>query len=341
MVQRKTQSLAYWQDQFSISQQDIEFVYNRLVETGQILGLDDIAITFVQRHCEAEELASRSELQQGKIYQPHESYAEGDHVVFPLYDFAVGTVQRTRPGHHPDYGKFTVIDVAFPSGMSSEFAANFSHDHPLNAGGQGLANLQGLMSPEELFAEYQDVIRPQVKAALEANDDFIEFHDQYFLRDLLTEFHEGLFNIADAAIDINNGPLAVDALIEQMGLAAGDNITDLLRFSVNYRFEQDERFDDVGPAGYVAWYLERLEPPEAHHPPRRLQHEQQVYNINALDNDLRGLVAEIDDETTDPAYIPEIGPDFDRVTVTLNYPHRRVGTLPLTPKTNSFFPISY
>ncbi len=341
MAQRKTQTLAYWQDQFSISDQDIEFVYNKLLETNQILGLDDIATIFVQRHCEAEEIASRSELQQGKIYQPNESYAQGDHVVFPLYDFAVGTVEHTRPGHHPDYGKFTVISVAFASGMSSEFAADFAHDHLLNSGGQSLANLQGLLSPEELYQEYQAEIEPKVKAALESNDDFIEFHDEYFLRDLLADFHEGLFNIADAAIDINNGPLTVDALIEQIGLAGDDDITDLLRFSVNYRFHEDERFDDVGPAGCVSWYLERLEPPEAHHPPRRLQIGGQNYDVNTFDEDLRGLVAEIDDEATDPAFIPEIGPDFDRITITLNYPHRRVGTLPLTPKTQSFFPLSY
>ncbi len=342
LAQRKTQTLAYWQDQFSVSEQDIEFVYNKLVETNRILDLHDIAITIVQRHCEAEEIASRSELQQGKAYQPNESYAEGDPVVFPLFDFAVGTVAHTRAGHHPDYGTFTVIGVTFENSDSvSEFAADFHHDHPLNLGSQSLANLQGLMSPEEIFETYQTTILPKAKLALDDHHDFVEFHEQYFLADLLSEFHEGLFNIADAAIDINQGPLAVDALIEQMGLAEAGDITDNLRFSVNYRLDSDERFDDVGPAGQVSWYLERLEPPEAHHPPRRLQISEQTYDINTLDDELRKLVAEIDDEATHPEDIPEVGPDFKRVTLTLNYPHRRVGTLPLTPKTQSFFPISY
>ncbi|MBN1995626.1 MAG: hypothetical protein JW953_23260 [Anaerolineae bacterium] len=342
MAQRKTQTPAYWQEQFLVSDQDIEFIYNRILEETRLYNLDNIAIALVKRHCDAEELEARSELQEGKIYQPDESYAVGEYVVFPLLDFAMGTVQYTRPGTHPEYGHFTVIGVGFDkSETTREFVANFSHPHPLNTDSQSLANLQGLMSPEELYQEYKSAIRPKIKAALQANDDFVEFHEQYFLRDLLSDFHEGLFNIADAAIDINNGPLSVDALIEQMGLAEDGQITDLTRFSVNYRLADDERFDDVGPSGQVLWYLERLEPPEAHHPPRRLQISPQPYNADAFDDDLYNLLAEIDDEASDPADIPAVGPDIDRVTITLNYPHRRVGTLPLTPKTQSFFPISH
>ena len=36
----------------------------------------------VQRQCQAEEIAARSEFQQGKLYQPKESYAVGEQVVF-------------------------------------------------------------------------------------------------------------------------------------------------------------------------------------------------------------------------------------------------------------------
>ena len=167
--------------------------------------------------------------------------------------------------------------------FTREFAANFDQPHPLNLDSQqSLANIQGLMSPEEIYQTYKEFIRPKVKAALEASNDFVTFHDQYFLSDLLPDFHEGLFNIADAAIDINNGPLSVDALIEQMGLAQAKDITDVLRFSVSYRLANDERFDDVGPTGQVLWYLERIEPPEAHHPPRRLQVVDNQYDVNFI-----------------------------------------------------------
>jgi hypothetical protein len=341
LTQRKTQTPAYWQEQFSPSNQDIEFIYHQILDENRLLDLDDIATILVKRHCDAEELETRSELQQGRVYQPQESYAADELIVFPLFDYALGKVEYTRQGSHPDYGDFTTIGVGFEkSGVTREFVANFTHPS-LNIGNQSLANLQGLTSPAELYQEYKKFIHPKVKAALKTNSDFIEFHEQYFLRDLLSDFHEGLFNIADAAIDINNGPLSVEALIEQMGLATDKEITDLLRFSVSYRLANDERFDDVGPAGHVLWYLERLEPPEAHHPPRRLQISDQPYDPGSFDNDLRGLLAEIDDEATDPADVPEEDPDVDKVTIVLNYPHWRVGTLPLTPQTQPLFPISY
>ena len=72
-----------------------------------------------------------------------------------------------------------------------------------------------------------------------------------------------------------------------------------------------------------------------------MQISDQPYDPSSFDNDLRGLLAEIDDEATDPADVPEEDPDVDKVTIVLNYPHWRVGTLPLTPQTQSLFPISY
>jgi hypothetical protein len=342
LTQRKTQTPAYWQEQFSVSTKDIEFIYHQILEQNHLFNLDDIAIALVKRHCDAEEVATRSELQLGRVYQPNESFAVNEPLVFPLFDFALGTVQYTRPGHHPEYGNFTVLGVTFqPGSAAREFVADFPHDHPLNVGRQSLSNLQGLLSPEELFQQYQSPIRAKIKVALRANNDFVEFHEQYFLRDMLAEFHEGLFNIADAAIDINNGPLNVNTLIEQMGLAEASKITDVLRFSVNYRLDSDERFDDVGPDGQVLWYLRRLEPVEAYQQPRRLQAKTSSYDVRAFDDTLRSLLTDIDDETTNPTDIPLVGPDIDQVTLTLNYPHRRAGTLPLTPKTQSFFPMSF
>ncbi len=342
LTQRKTQTPTYWQEQFTVSSQDIEFVYNQVLEENRLFDLDNIAIAIVSRQCHAEELKARTELHQGKLYQPKETFAVGEQVIFPALDFALGTIQYDRPGHHPEYGDITVMGVSFDGEATPrEFVANFDFPHALNVDeAQSLATFQGLLAPEELYETYKEFILPKVRAALHGSHDFVEFHDQYFLRDLLLDFHEGLFNIADAAIDINNGPLSADALVEQMGLAE-QGITDVMRFSVNYRLDQDERFDDVGPTGQVLWYLERLEPPEVHHPPRRLQPAgSQSYDPALFGEDLRALLAEIDDEVTDPADIPPLDPDVESITLVLNYPHRRVGTLPLTPKTLPFFPTS-
>ena len=300
LTQRKTQSAQYWQKQFTPADQDIEAIYNQILDFGQPIHVDVLALGLVRRHCDAEELESHSELQKGKLYQPKDRFAVDDRLIFPTMDFAAGTVVASRDGHHPDYGPFTVIAVDFANDQPHrEFVSDFGYDHPLNATEQSLSNLQGLLSPEELYGSYRESIYPKVKAALDSSEEFAEFHDQYFLRDLLSDFHEGLFNIADAAIDINRGPLSIDALIEQMGLLEdGQEITDAMRFTVNYRLANDERFDDVGPTGQVLWYLERIEPPEVHHPPRRLQPVALDYDSSLFDEDLRALLTTIDDETT-------------------------------------------
>jgi len=342
LTQRKTQTANYWQKQFTPNSKDIEAIYNQILEKNKPVALDVLAIDLVKRHCDAEEREVRDDLQEGRFYQPKESYKVDERLIFPALDFVSGSVVSTREGQHPEYGSFTVVNVDF-NGSTREFAANLQANHPLNSGDQGLASLQGIMTPDELYQTYQGAISSTIKAALDAHEDFVEFHDQYFLRDLLPEFHEGLFNIADAAIDINQAPLSVDALINQMGLAAeGQEISEITRFSVSYQLANDERFDDVGPTGQILWYLERMSPPESHHPPRRLQPTgDQSYNTSNFDEDLLDLLAEIDDETTAPDDFAPVDAHAQTITVVLNYPHWRVGTLPLTPKTEPFFPKSY
>lgn len=343
MIQRKTQTEQFWQQQFKVDQKDIEAIYQQILEQSRPVGLKDIAVAIVTRRCNDEEKEVRTELQDGKLYQPRESYQVKEKLIFSALNFTTGTVVSTREGQHPDYGKFTVLAVDFGNDNIREFASEFHREHLLNADEtQSLANIQGLMSPEEVYESYQSVISDKVESALDNNADFVKFYDQYFLGDLLQDFHEGLFNIVDAAIDINKGPLSTDALVDQMGLVGDDRkISEVMRFSVNYRLLEDERFEDVGPTGQVLWYLERLAPPEAYYPPRRLQLRNQNYDKRQLDADLRGLLAEIDDEATRPEDAEMADPDAEEVTVVLNYPHWRAGTLPLTPKVAPFFPKSY
>jgi hypothetical protein len=119
LVQRKTQTPAYWQGQFTVSNKDIEFIYNLILEENRIFYLEEIIIALVRRQCQAEEIASRSELQQGKLYQPKEKYSVGEKVVFPALDFAV--VHNTPGGYHPIWYAY-VIGVADNGGSAREFS---------------------------------------------------------------------------------------------------------------------------------------------------------------------------------------------------------------------------
>ncbi len=107
---------------------------------------------------------------------------------------------------------------------------------------------------------------------------------------------------------------------------------------MNYALQEDPRFDEVGPRGIVKWFLNRLEPDYVREKPVQLSYAPVEYDRSILTEDM--LIAEqrLDDELTTP------DPDYMRrdkgneVTVTLNYPHWRMGTLPLTAYTRPFFP---
>jgi hypothetical protein len=339
LVQRKTQTSTYWQEQFVVDADDLEYLYNLLLEGNRPQPADSLALAVVQRRCQAEEVAIRTEFQRGTLYQPQDSYPVGETLVFPRFDYATATVVGQRPGHNPQYGDFTVVQVEFEAnGGAKEFVTSFTHPHPLNLGkGQSLAEAEGLASPQQLYELYKDNVNLKLLEALKANDEFINFRNRWFLRGLLAPIHAGHLNIAEAAIDIKEGPLSVEALLKEIDLPA-DILANTQEVSLNFALHNDERFENVGPKGQVLWYLRRLEPPEAVRTPRRLQVSNLPFDPACLDGELRRLVNEIDDEATDPALIRPPITDAETVMVTLNYPHRRAGTLPITPKTAPFFP---
>ncbi len=339
MVQRKTQTSTYWQEQFVVDADDIEHLYNLLLERNLPQPADSLALAMVQRHCQVEEMAIRAELQRGTLYQPKDSYQVGEQLVFPRYDYVAGTVIGQRPGHNPQYGNFTVLQVDMEAnGGVREFVADFPHPHPLNLDeGQSLAEAEGLASPQDLYELYKEHIHSQLVAALEENEEFVNFRGHWFLRGLLVPIHDGHLNIAEAAIDISERPLPVDTLLKDLDLPA-DIPIDTQVMSINFALHADERFENVGPKGQVLWYLRRMEPLEVTQVPPQLQPIKLPFELDHFDSELRRLVGEIDDEATHTALIRPSISDAETVIVTLNYPHRSAGTLPITPKTAAFFP---
>ncbi len=339
MTQRKTQTSTYWQEQFVVDADDIEHLYSLLLEGNQPQPIETLALALVQRHCRQEEMAIRAELQRGTLYQPRDSYEVGEQLVFPRFDYAAATVVDQRRGHSPQYGDFKVIQVKFEgNGGVKEFAAAFPHPHSLNLDeGQSLAEAEGLASPQELYESYQEPIHASLQATLEKNDEFIKFRGYWFLKGLLVPIHDGHLNIAEAAIDISDKPLPVESLLKDLDLPA-DIPRETQSISLNFALYFDDRFENVGPKGQVLWYLTRLEPPEVPYVPTQLESCELPFDLNRFDNELRRLVGEIDDEATDPTLIRPPITDAETVVVTLNYPHRRAGTLPITPKTTNFFP---
>ena len=336
MIQRATQTPEYWGSSFSITNEDLEHLLNLFFEDELPRTDDELALAVVRRHCQREEAAVSRELAKGTLYQPKHVYEVGQRLVFPALDYIVGNVVAVRDGQNPEVGPFQVIQVQFEGQPERAFAANFSCAHRLNEESAGTMPQDGesLRSPEDLYHLYGANVHAQLVAALENRSDFVWLFGKWFPAGLLADVNVGHLNLAEAVLDMaGGGPLPTEVLLRDVGLPHEIN-KQLQEFSLNYALYKDERFDEVGPAGEVLWFLRRLEPPEVLYPPRRLMYEPVAYRRELLDHALLRIESELADEWS------ELAPDElpDEITFALTFPHRRVGTLPLTPTIATFFP---
>jgi hypothetical protein len=337
VTDRDTQTAAYWGDAFEIEDGDLDYLYNLMLEEETPLSTDEMVLDLIRRRVEREAQAAKRREQGTTLYRPKDTFAVGQQLVFSALEYAAGTVVGSRPGNNPGYANFDVVQVDFGEGRPiREFAAALA-DHKLNqdqpAGGMG-----EILAPEALLAEHGSAIASKLEARLRANPDIARLAGRWFPRALLASVNIGNLNLAEAVLDMaGGGPLPTDALLKDAGLPTNINQR-LQAFSLHYSLQEDQRFDEVGPAGQVLWYLRRLEPPEVIEPPRRLENAAPQAGAVRLTSTLLGIVRELDDEFSPP---PSDLTPSDEVQFTLTFPHRRVGTLPLSPRLAPLFPTAY
>ncbi len=341
MIQRKTQTASYWQEQFSVSRKDLAHLYGLILDLGKPQDTATLAEALIERQCRQEEETIQAEMGRGRVYQPKETYEVGESILFPILDFALGAVVGTRPGRNPEYGEFVVIQVEFEGEDEiQEFASQLEGEHPLNRDRDGLDILAAadLVPPAELYRRHATAVEGKLVLALEGHEDFVRFRDDWFLRDLLTDVDVGRRNIAEALIEIRRMPLAPTEVSTELDLPT--EVPEEARvFSVNYQLGLDERFDNVGDSGRDIWYLRRLTPEQVTNPPARLEIEPVPYNRQDIGEELLLIEREIDDEGSGEEVMGPSRPLY-RTTLSLIYPHWRHGTLPLTVRTRGLFPES-
>ena len=337
MSTRATQNPDYWGSRFTLSGDDRELLLNLFVEDEQPRSSDELAQALIRHRIEREEAAIRRKQQaQGTLYQPKRAFQLDEQIVFPALDFAVGRVAAVRPGHNPDVAvPFKVIQVNMDGGGVREFVAEYNTEHRLNDDTVLLSPTDELVPPEKIYAHYKDTFVPHLRQLLHNSPEFVWLAGKWFPRSLLVQINEGQLNIAEAVLDMNGGgPLPTEALLPELGLPAEVNRA-LQVFSLNYALYTDERFDEVGPAGEVLWFLNRLEPGEVINIPPRLKYTPTDVQHGALTPDLLRAERSIDDELS---HLPAPEEPVDEVTFILMYPHRRSGTVPLSPTIAKLFP---
>ncbi len=340
MSQRQTQTADYWVEDFKVEQADIEHLYNVLLERETPLSPDEMALVLVRYRVQQEEDALEKKAHASDVYHPQNTYKVGDEILFPLLNNTRGKVTSTRAGDNSDYGDFTVVEVEFASGQKREFSSGLKMEHRLNEVEEVSTQPDDdLLASEELFIEYGGSVAKAIEERLEEHEDLVRLAGRWFPRSLLADVHVGHLNLAEAVLDmIGGGPMTTPEILDQIGMLQGINER-LAEFSMNYALQEDPRFDEVGPAGQVLWYLVRMEPEGVRTPPPRLAYTPLLSDPNSWTPELVELEREIEDEHSD---IPMVrSPRPQSVTVTLTYAHRRAGTLPLSHQLRRMFPTAY
>ena len=336
MVSDPLISTDYWTD-IQITPQDVEYLHNHLFELETPLTARELVTVFVNEHIRAERLALQQRRQAGgKTYLPQESYQVDDELIFPALNWKHGKVTAVRAGTNPEIGTFDVLTVDLGNGSERLFAANLAN-HSLND--QPVPVEENEFDAEAILREHASALEKKIEAAFRADDELVKIAGRWFPRALLVDVNVGHLNLAEAVLDMAGGePLHTSALLKDVALPEGVN-PKLAEFSLNYALQEDERFDEVGPAGQVLWCLRRLEPEEVREVPLHLRYEPIEYDRAALTSQMLNLESQLDDELSDLEVHPNA--DVKEVTVSLIYPHLRSGTLPLSARVRPLFPTAY
>ncbi len=330
------ESLDTWAD-IQITQQDVDFLHNYLFEHETPLTPRELALVLIHERNRAERAAAqKQQAGSGKVYFPKDSCQSGDELVFPALSWKHGRVAAVRPGVNPELGTFNVLTVDFADGSQRMFASmlprHMLNDKPVTVENEGF-------DPDAIMQEYGSEIEQKVEAALKADPQLIRIAGRWFPRALLVDVNQGNLNLAEAVLDVSGGdPLPTSALLKDVALPDGVN-PKLAEFSLNLALQEDGRFDEVGPAGEVLWYLRRLEPEEVRNTPKFLQYDPIAHDRAFLDEQMLDLEAQLDDELSELDTKPDS--HLKEVSISLIYPHLRAGTLPVSARVRSFFPTAY
>jgi hypothetical protein len=327
----------YWQT-IQVNKKDIEFLHNYLFESETPMTARELVGVLIEERIRSERAALAKKRQSdGKVYLPKERYADGDHLIFPVLDWARGAVTSVRPGVNPQYGEFDVLTVELEDGRSRMFAGGLAH-HALNEA-PATVEAEDNFDPKSVQSAFGADIEKKLEDAFAGDDGLVRIAGRWFPRALLVDVNQGHLNLAEAVLDMAGGePLPTSQLLKDVELPEGVN-PKLAEFSLNLALQEDARFDEVGPAGEVLWCLQRLEPENVREVPLFLRYHPIEHDRGLLIKDMLTLETQLDDEFSEAGTGSEL--EADEVTLSLIFPHWRAGTLPITSRVKSMFPTAY
>ena len=329
---RKTLYPQYWTHEFTLSEQNLEYVYGFLSQgsLGVPAPFDKLAIRLIEEIQRIEDSHVQKLLSLGTMYQPKQKYAVDQILVFTALDYRTGTVKNIRSGQNPEHGRFEVVQVEMQDPTETvEFAAQLRSPHPLNALEVEDLNSAELMTAEEIFEQYGDEIDAQIRQAFARTQDSLgitEWRGGWIIEDLLVEIDQHGRDIAEALMFMQGQPVSGQAILDELKLDVGDASPELVDLSLEVALTKDKRFEQVLYEGEVRWHTRNKLPTLAQEIPALLQPIPLNYQFSALEGPMLALEIQLRDEWS----TWETGDTTDFASFYLLYPHFHYGTMPVT-----------
>ena len=221
LLQLQTETETYWTESFTVTEGDLEYLFSVFLEDETPLTSREIARLLVQYRAKQEAQTLRRQIEKGEIFQPKNSYSVGQQLVFPALNYKVGEVIAQRPGHNPEHGEFTVIQVDFGDGKAREYATALTSPHALNLDASPEA--QSAIASEEtidrIMGQYGDDIIYLLEERLRETDDVAYFAGRWFLRSLLADVGIARLHLAEAVLVMHEGgPLDTPSIAKEVDL---------------------------------------------------------------------------------------------------------------------------
>ena len=218
MNQTQIQSTEQWESGFSLSDTDLEQIYNHFLETEKPQTAAELAGLVIRSRVREQASELRRLMADSTIYQPQRSYTVGEEVIFPALKLAKGKVIQVRPGYNPEYGDFNVITVNI-KGKPREFVADYTPAHALNNSNGGALTEQIAGDAEVIQAAHGATVAARIAASLAKRDDFISIGQEWFVKSLMSDVNIGHLHLTEAILDMSDGgPLTTAEILPQLDL---------------------------------------------------------------------------------------------------------------------------
>ncbi len=331
-----SESVDFW-NQLGTADADLEHLYDYLLERGTPVTSRDLAVHLIEwRVREEERHLAEIAARRAPIYQPKSRYEVGQSILFAGFGHREGIVQNIRPGDNPRLGEFQVMQVQIEGeSKPREFVAGYAGAHALSEETTQAPISLGV-TPEQAIADYGDGVRVRLVERLGTDKEFVHLGDRWFLKALMPEIHPGYLNLAEAAIEQANDALPTAELEKILDLPQTGAKKPAIVFALNHTLANDSRFEDVGPLYESRWILTRMEPAEARERPAIL--DLMPARTVRLPVELETIALDLFDSAESNGNTGKLVTPRDEVTLTLTFPHRRAGTLPLIPPLRALLP---